>query len=138
MSLTGKTNCRQTIPNGQLILGKSIDPPKRGPENGVIFRHTFFDPKMELTTFRKFMVRQMRYRPEWLTGDKDVAAVFQKHLLNLKWQQYYGGGELEYKPPKKKKEMTYVEVPDNSFEARIRTYTYDPQPTVPPPEQPEE
>ncbi len=60
----------------------------------VSFEKIWQDWKMTKQSFRKFMIRSMQYEPAWLSGDTDVIAVCNRVLTEMKFQQFYCGGEL--------------------------------------------
>lgn len=75
------------------FLSTSDNPPKRDG-NGLVFERTWYQPRLTEAGFRKWMLRVMRYRKEWLTEDISLAMIYNRCLMDIRFQQFYCGGEF--------------------------------------------
>lgn len=74
-----------------LFIGANVDPPEASA-TGLVFERTWTRRQMSLQAFRKFMLRTMRYKPEWLSNDMEVAMAYNRALMDMRFQQFYCGG----------------------------------------------
>lgn len=78
------------------FLTPNQEPPDRKAE-GLVDERTWYDPALTKTSFRKWMIRSMRYRPELLKNDIGVSMAYNRPMLELRAQQFYGGGEFRHR-----------------------------------------
>ena len=93
--LLGASSSETGVPM-TLFLGTRMDPPKRNA-SGVVFEKAWYNPKLTMQDFRKHMLKSMRYRPEWLSNDIGVAMAYNRVMLDMRFQQFYGGGEFSHR-----------------------------------------
>lgn len=93
--LLGSSLGEKGVPSSA-FLTPDKDPPDR-KSDGLVYAWTWYDPAMTERSFRKWMVRSMRYRPELLSNDIATAMAYNRPMLELKAQQFYGGGEFRWR-----------------------------------------
>lgn len=82
----------EKIPVSQ-FLRPDKDPPDR-KKDGLVAAWTWYDPALTKAAFRTLMIRSMRYRPELLSNDIFASMAYNRPMMDLKAQQFYGGGEF--------------------------------------------
>ena len=93
-TLMGTSRGQTGIPLS-LFLSPSKERPKRKRNiGGKVFEHTWYDPKLTPQDFRRWMLRVMRYRPEWLSNDIETEMAYNRAMMDMKYQQFYCGKEF--------------------------------------------
>lgn len=85
----------EKIPVSQ-FLRPDKDPPDR-KKDGLVAAWTWYDPALTKAAFRTLMIRSMRYRPELLSNDIFASMAYNRPMMDLKAQQFYGGGEFRWR-----------------------------------------
>ncbi len=78
------------------FLKSSQEPPDR-KKAGLVASWTWYDPALTKAAFRRWMIRSMRYRPELLSNDIFASMAYNRPMLDLGVQQFYGGGEFRWR-----------------------------------------
>ena len=93
--LLGASAGEKGIPVSQ-FLRPDKDPPDR-KSDGLVAAWTWYDPALTKAAFRTLMIRSMRYRPELLSNDIFASMAYNRPMMDLKAQQFYGGGEFRWR-----------------------------------------
>jgi len=90
--LLGSSAGEKGIPVSAFLTPQK-DPPDRKTD-GLVSAWTWYDPALTKAAFRRWMIRSMRYRPELLSNDILASMAYNRPMMDLKAQQFYGGGEF--------------------------------------------
>lgn len=93
--LLGSSTGEKGIPVSAFLSSKK-DPPDR-KSDGLVSEWTWYDPALTKAAFRTLMIRSMRYRPELLSNDIFASMAYNRPMMDLKAQQFYGGGEFRHR-----------------------------------------
>lgn len=78
------------------FLTRQKEPPDRKTD-GLVSSWTWYDTALTKAAFRRWMIRSMRYRPELLSNDIFASMAYNRPMMDLKAQQFYGGGEFRWR-----------------------------------------
>jgi len=78
------------------FLKKSQEPPDRKKDE-LVSSWTWYDPALTKAAFRRWMIRSMRYKPELLSNDIFASMAYNRPMMDLGAQQFYGGGEFRWR-----------------------------------------
>ena len=81
----------------KIPVSQFLRPDKDAPDrktDGLVSAWTWYDPALTKAAFRRWMIRSMRYRPELLSNDILASMAYNRPMMDLKAQQFYGGGEF--------------------------------------------
>ena len=93
--LLGSSAGEKGIPVSAFLTSKK-DPPER-KSDGLVDERTWYDPALTKAAFRSLMIRSMRYRPELLSNDIFASMAYNRPMMDLGAQQFYGGGEFRWR-----------------------------------------
>ena len=93
--LLGSSTGEKGIPVSAFLTPEK-EPPDRKSE-GLVSAWTWYDPAITKAAFRRWMIHSMRYRPELLSNDIFASMAYNRPMLDLGAQQFYGGGEFRWR-----------------------------------------
>lgn len=88
-------SANEKFPVSQFLKSEQ-EPPDR-KKDGLVSAWTWYDPALTKAAFRTLMIRSMRYRPELLSNDIFASMAYNRPMMDLKAQQFYGGGEFRWR-----------------------------------------
>lgn len=85
-------SANEKFPVSQFLKSAQEPPDRKNDE--LVSSWTWYDPALTKAAFRRWMIRSMRYRPELLSNDIFASMAYNRPMLDLGAQQFYGGGEF--------------------------------------------